>query len=97
MDESLQFVYKEEFWYISAFLNSKKLRGDETAKKIEDFVKLKFKNLTPSDFYRRLTEELKETLIDMFQNISFVLIKVEYRKDIDRIYKINMIKRKISS
>lgn len=53
MSERLQFVYKEEFWYISAFLNSKEVSGIETAKKIEDFIKHKFKNLTPDDFYRQ--------------------------------------------
>jgi len=78
MSDLLRFVYKEEFWYISAFLNSKKLSGDETAKKIEDFVKHKFNNLAPSDFYRRLTIDLKEILIDMVQNISIECSWVPY-------------------
>jgi len=78
MSEPLQFVYKEEFWAISAFINSRKLSGDETAGKIEDFVKYKFKNLTPSDFYRRLTIDLKETMFDMVQNISIECSWVPY-------------------
>ena len=78
MSERLQFVYKEEFWAISAFINSRKLSGDETARKIEDFVKYKFKNLTPSDFYRRLTIDLKEIMFDMVQNISIECSWVPY-------------------
>ena len=75
MSERLQFVYKEEFWYISAFLNSKEVSGIETAKKIEDFIKHKFKNLTPDDFYR---QDLKESIIDMVQNISIECSWVSY-------------------
>ncbi|MHA2050978.1 MAG: NUDIX domain-containing protein [Promethearchaeota archaeon] len=75
MSELLQFIYKEEFWYISAFLNSKKVNGKETAKKIEDFIKYKFKNLTPNDFYH---EDLKESIIDMVQNISIECSWVPY-------------------
>ncbi|MHA2037272.1 MAG: NUDIX domain-containing protein [Promethearchaeota archaeon] len=75
MSELLQFIYKEEFWYISAFLNSKKVSGIETAKRIEDFIKHKFKNLTPDDFYR---EDLKENIIDMVQHISIKCIWVPY-------------------
>ena len=75
MSELLQFVYKEEFWYISAFLNSKEVSGIETAKKIEDFISYKFKHLTPNDFYR---PELKESIIDMVQNISIECSWVPY-------------------
>lgn len=75
MNEHLQFVYKEEFWYISAFLNSKKVGGGETAKKIEDFIRSKFKNLTPEDFYR---QDLKEMILDMVQNISIKCNWVPY-------------------
>lgn len=78
MSENLQFIYKEEFWFISAFLNTKKVSGKETAKKIEDFIKHKFENLTAKDFYRRLTVELKEIIIDMVQNISIECSWVPY-------------------
>ncbi len=75
MSELLQFIYKEEFWYISAFLNSKEVSGKETAKKVEDFIKHKFKNLTPNDFYR---QDLKERIIDMVQNVSIECSWVSY-------------------
>ncbi|MHA2288741.1 MAG: NUDIX domain-containing protein [Promethearchaeota archaeon] len=78
MSEHLQFIYRNEYWFISAFLNSKKVSGTETAKKIEEFIKHKFENLTPKDFYRRLTVELKEILIDMVQNISIECSWVPY-------------------
>jgi 8-oxo-dGTP diphosphatase len=75
MSELLQFIYKEEFWYLSAFLNSKAVSGIEIAKKIEDFIEYKFKNLTPNDFYR---QDLKESIIDMVQNISIECNWVPY-------------------
>lgn len=75
MSELLQFIYKEEFWYISAFLNSKEVSGIETAKKIEDFIKYKFKNLTPNDFYR---QDLKESIIDMVKNVAIGCNWVSY-------------------
>jgi len=75
MSEPLSFIYREEFWYISTFLNSKEVNGKETAKKIEVFIKNKFKNLTPNDFYR---QDLKESIIDMVQNISIECSWVPY-------------------
>jgi len=75
MSELLQFIYKEEFWYLSAFLNSKAVSGIEIAKKIEVFIEYKFKNLTPNDFYR---QDLKESIIDMVQNISIECNWVPY-------------------
>jgi 8-oxo-dGTP diphosphatase len=78
MSEHLSFIYHDEYWFISAFLNSKKVSGKETAKKIEDLIKHKFENLTPKDFYRRLTVELKEIIIDMVQNISVECSWVPY-------------------
>ncbi|MCZ2846170.1 MAG: NUDIX hydrolase [Candidatus Bathyarchaeota archaeon] len=78
MSEHLSFVYREEYWFISAFLNSKKVSGKETAKNLEDFIRHKFENLTPKDFYRRLTVELKEIILDMVQNISIECSWVPY-------------------
>lgn len=75
MTEYLHFLYKEEFWYISAFLNSSSINGVEIAKKIEEFIKAKFKNLKPDDFYR---QDLKESIMDMVKNISFKCIWVPY-------------------
>ncbi|MFX0008837.1 MAG: NUDIX domain-containing protein [Candidatus Hermodarchaeota archaeon] len=75
MSEQLSFIYREEFWYISSFLNSKIISGEEIAKKIEEFIKNKFNNLTPDDFYR---QDLKEKIIDMVQNISIKCSWVPY-------------------
>jgi 8-oxo-dGTP diphosphatase len=75
MSEQLSFLYREEFWYISSFLNNKTISGEETAKKIEEFIKNKFNNLTPDDFYR---QDLKDKIIDMVQNISIKCSWVPY-------------------
>ncbi|MFX0075448.1 MAG: NUDIX domain-containing protein [Candidatus Hermodarchaeota archaeon] len=75
MTEQLSFVYHSEWWYISAFLNSKKISGDDIAKMIEEFIKNKFNNLTPDDFFR---QDLKEDILDMVQNISLECSWVPY-------------------
>ena len=75
MSEQLSFIYHSEYWYISAFLNSKKISGEETAKKIEEFIKKKFNNLAPDDFYR---QDLKDRIIDMVQNITLKCYWVPY-------------------
>ena len=75
MSEYVHFLYKEEFWYISAFLNCSIINGIEIAKKIEESIKSKFKNLTPDDFYR---QDLKEFIMDMVKNISLKCIWVPY-------------------
>ena len=45
MTEDLQFIYKEEYWYISAFLNTVLLDGMEKSAEIENLIKEEFKRL----------------------------------------------------
>jgi hypothetical protein len=67
MSESLQFIYKEEFWFISAFINTTRINTELKSKEIENLIKKKFQNLKDEDIYKK---ELKEALFELIRNIS---------------------------
>ena len=67
MTEELRFIYKEEYWYISAFLNTVLVDGAEKSAEIESLIKSEFKNLKPEDIFR---QDLKDDIIGMVNNIS---------------------------
>lgn len=64
---SLQFIEKEQFWYISAFLDTLTLDGTQISVQIENLIKKKLGNLKDEDIYRK---ELKDELFDMVKNVS---------------------------
>lgn len=66
MESELRFIYKEEFWYVSAFLNDDLLSGAEEAKEIEALIKNKLGNLKDADIFRK---ELKDDLLEMTRNV----------------------------
>jgi 8-oxo-dGTP diphosphatase len=72
---SLQFIENEQFWYVSAFLNSSKLDGQKISAEIESLIKAKLDSLTDEDIYRK---ELKEDLFEMVKNVSIVCKWVPY-------------------
>ncbi|GAG54101.1 unnamed protein product, partial [marine sediment metagenome] len=61
MNESLQFIYKEEFWYVSAFINSVDVNAEAKSQEIEEIIKIKFKNLKEEDIFRK---DLKNDILD---------------------------------
>ena len=67
MNEPLHFIYKEEFWYISAFVNSADINAEAKSKEIEDVIKSKFKNLEEKDIFRK---DLKEDILELVKHIS---------------------------
>jgi len=67
MSENLQFIYKEEFWFISAFINTSKINTELKSKEIEILAKDKFQNLKDEDIYKK---ELKEDILELIRNIS---------------------------
>ncbi len=67
MTEELRFIYKEEYWYISAFLNTVLVDGAEKSAEIESLIKSELKNLKPEDIFR---QDLKDDIIGMVNNIS---------------------------
>ncbi|MBD3214803.1 MAG: NUDIX domain-containing protein [Candidatus Lokiarchaeota archaeon] len=75
MEKNIDFFYNEEFWFISAFINSNKCDRDEIAKRIEKIVKERVSKISEKDAY--LTQ-LAKNLVDMAQNISIVCNWVDY-------------------
>jgi hypothetical protein len=72
---SIQFIEKEQFWYISAFLNSSKLDATQKSAEIEKIIKAKLENLTDDEIYRK---ELKDHLFEMVKNLSIKCNWVPY-------------------
>ncbi|MEX2730101.1 MAG: hypothetical protein Q6353_022865, partial [Candidatus Sigynarchaeum springense] len=73
MSESFTFIYKKEFWYISAFVNSKNVDIDVKGKEIEDLVKKKIANITIADLGQIRgpdADEIKAATVDMAQHAS---------------------------
>jgi len=75
MTESLQFNYKEEFWFISTFLNTSKVDTEQLSMLLQNLIHDKLSNLTDDDIYRK---ELKDDLIGMAKNINLSCKWVPY-------------------
>ena len=67
MSEHLSFIYREEFWYISAFINSADINAEAKSNEIEDIIKSKFKNLEEKDIFRK---DLKNDILELIKHIS---------------------------
>ena len=72
---SLQFIEKDQFWYISAFLDSSKLEGMQISGEIENLIQRKLDNLTDDDIYRK---ELRDGILEMVKNVSISCKWVPY-------------------
>ncbi len=73
MSESLEFIYKKEFWYFSAFVNSKNVDIEKKGKELEDLIKKKVASITIGDLGRVRgpnAEQIKATIVDMAQHAS---------------------------
>ena len=81
MSETIEFVYKKEFWYVSSFLNEKFIDGAKKAKEIQDLVLHKVSTLTLDDLKRikgHRADEIKDTVIEMGKNLSIECKWVPY-------------------
>ena len=68
----MEFVYKEEFWFISTFLNNSLIDGYKKSQEIENLVKERLGNLKKEDIYYKIRDEIGEDIIDMAKNITLV-------------------------
>ncbi|MFX1310410.1 MAG: NUDIX domain-containing protein [Promethearchaeota archaeon] len=75
MSEKIQFIYKEEFWYISTFLNTTKIDTEQLSLQLQTLIKDKLSNLKDKDIFRK---ELKDDLIEMGNNITLICKWVPY-------------------
>ena len=76
--DTVEFVYKKEFWYVSAFLNEKFIDGANKAKEIQDLVISRISSITSDDLKRVRSDEVKSTIIEMGKNASIVCRWVPY-------------------
>ncbi|HEC38855.1 MAG TPA: hypothetical protein ENI29_11515, partial [bacterium] len=72
MSEDLQFIYKQEFWYASAFINTSLVSGDQKSKEIESLILDKLGSLQESDIFRK---ELAGDILDM---VKYLYIKCSW-------------------
>ena len=75
MAENLQFFLKQEFWFISAFLNTTKVNEDQLSKQFQTIILNKLSSLTDEDIY---VKELKDDLLEMGKNITISCKWVSY-------------------
>ncbi|MFX0069577.1 MAG: NUDIX domain-containing protein [Candidatus Hermodarchaeota archaeon] len=78
MSKDLEFIYKEEYWYISGFLNNILVNSAQKSVEIENLIKNELKNLKPEDIFR---QDLKDDIIEMVNNISLKCSWVPFLKN----------------
>lgn len=78
MEENLRFIYKKEFWYISAFINTTEFNGESKAEEIEALLLRRLKNLSEGELKNSFnfldkyphSEEKKSVLAEMAKSIE---------------------------
>ncbi|UCD01220.1 MAG: NUDIX hydrolase [Promethearchaeota archaeon] len=78
MEGNLQFIYRKEYWYVSAFINTNEFIGETKAEEIEALLLKRLKDLSDNDLKKVFTflektpyaEEKKDILIEMAKSIS---------------------------
>ncbi|MHA1315575.1 MAG: NUDIX domain-containing protein [Candidatus Helarchaeota archaeon] len=81
MENNIRFVYNKEYWYVSAFLDTNYLDGDDKSKEIETLLKEKLANLTMDDLSKIKgpnAEDYKRKVIEMGRNISLKCTWIPY-------------------
>ncbi|MFX1304183.1 MAG: NUDIX domain-containing protein [Promethearchaeota archaeon] len=78
MEGNLQFIYKKEYWYISAFINTNEFIGETKAEEIEALLLERLKNLSDKELEKAIAfleklphaEEKRSILIEMTKSVS---------------------------
>ena len=52
MEENLRFIYSKEYWFVSAFINTKEFVGETKAEEIETLLLTRLKNLNENNDLR---------------------------------------------
>ncbi|MFX0094879.1 MAG: NUDIX domain-containing protein [Candidatus Hodarchaeota archaeon] len=83
MQKTMDFIYKKEIWYISAFIDSTRLNIQKKVEEIKELITEKLKNLTQSDLQRiAWNKEWVNYVIDLGKHITLENIKwVTYIED----------------
>ncbi|MFX1418266.1 MAG: NUDIX domain-containing protein [Promethearchaeota archaeon] len=78
----MDFVYNEEFWYVSTFLDSLLVDGNIKCKEIEKKIKEQLVRLDKDDIYYKIRDEIGDDILDMAKNISISCKWVPYLENI---------------
>ncbi|MHA1913659.1 MAG: NUDIX domain-containing protein [Promethearchaeota archaeon] len=78
MEENLRFIYGKEYWFVSAFINTKEFVGETKAEEIEVLLLERLKDLNENDLKKAFeflekypdAEEKKGLLSEMVKSIS---------------------------
>ncbi len=78
MEENLRIIYGKEYWFISAFINTKEFVGETKAEEIEALLLERLKDLNENDLKKAFefldkypnVEEKKDLLREMVKNVS---------------------------
>ena len=74
----MDFSYKEEFWYVSSFLNTSLVDGNIISKELGKKIRENLKNLKKKDIFHKIREEMGDNIIDMARNITLLCTWVPY-------------------
>ena len=74
----MDFIYKEEYWYVSSFINTAFVDGAVKSEEIEVKIKERIENLKKEDIYYKIRDELGDDIIDMTKNVSISCRWVPY-------------------
>ncbi len=74
----MDFIYKEEFWYVSSFLNTSLVDGNIISEELGKKIRENLKNLKKNDIFHKIREEMGDNIIDMARNITILCTWVPY-------------------
>jgi 8-oxo-dGTP diphosphatase len=74
----MEFIYKEEFWFISTFLNTSLIDGNKKSQEIEKQIKNRLDSLKKEDVYFKIREEFGDNIIEMAKNVSLSCKWISY-------------------
>ena len=74
----MEFIYKEEFWFMGAFLNTLLVDGNKKSQEIEKKIKERLINLKKDDIYYKIRDELGDTIIEMAKHVSILCKWIPY-------------------
>ncbi|MFX1378374.1 MAG: NUDIX domain-containing protein [Promethearchaeota archaeon] len=66
----MEFIYNEEFWFFSSFLNANLVDGNKKSQDLEEQIKNRLNNLKKEDIYYKIRDEIGDEIIDMAKNVS---------------------------
>ncbi|MFW9824820.1 MAG: NUDIX hydrolase, partial [Candidatus Thorarchaeota archaeon] len=74
----MEFIYKNEYWFVSSFLNTSLINGYVKCEEIEDIIKQRLTNLNLEDVYYKIRDDFGADIIDLAKNITLSCKWVPY-------------------